>query len=361
MAPIRDILINLRSGKGLSRRDGVAFDPMDCDGLRVSCQCQWPGDISDWKKLFQTDQNATIFQSPIWQMASWKAGRVRGRLRFIQVHRQNELLMALPMVLDHVGVLQSAGNSMSDYLHPLIISDSIAESCWRAILTFIKQHWDEHVHGFSIHNIRADHLARNILASISETHGFAFGEMIAEQTPILLLPETFDAYLASLDAHERKELRRKINKAQTKAAAVLERIESTDQAVAALPAAIAMMQNAGGDKALAITGYIKPLLEAIGPDLIQANLLEIHTLKLQNQIACYMLQCPAHQSRMLYNIGVDMNQKEFSPGVVAAGLSIQQAIERREKTFDFLRGNEPYKYRLGAVNRALYRINLQKK
>ena len=46
----------------------------------------------------------------------------------------------------------------------------------------------------------------------------------------------------------------------------------------------------------------------------------------------------------------------MSPGVVLLGRLIELTIERGQSLFDFLKGDEHYKYRLGAEARPLYEI-----
>jgi len=46
---------------------------------------------------------------------------------------------------------------------------------------------------------------------------------------------------------------------------------------------------------------------------------------------------------------------EFSPGWVLLGSLLQWANERHVAEFDFMRGDEEYKYRFGAVDRFVVR------
>jgi CelD/BcsL family acetyltransferase involved in cellulose biosynthesis len=57
-----------------------------------------------------------------------------------------------------------------------------------------------------------------------------------------------------------------------------------------------------------------------------------------------------------YNAGLDPEARELSPGVTgtAAYLRDRQAAGRQR--FDFLRGNEPYKYQWGAVDEPIRRL-----
>ena len=58
-----------------------------------------------------------------------------------------------------------------------------------------------------------------------------------------------------------------------------------------------------------------------------------------------------------YNSGYHPAYAELSAGIVLFAERIRPAIARGFfTTFDFLRGNEPYKYRFGAIDQPLYQL-----
>ncbi len=64
---------------------------------------------------------------------------------------------------------------------------------------------------------------------------------------------------------------------------------------------------------------------------------------------------------MLYNSG--LNPVDFpglSPGVVLLTFSIEDAIRRHFRLYDFLRGDEEYKYRMGAQKTNVYKITIHR-
>ena len=61
-------------------------------------------------------------------------------------------------------------------------------------------------------------------------------------------------------------------------------------------------------------------------------------------------------SQMVYNSGYDPGQRALSVGLINHAFCIKIAIENGIRYFDFLRGNEPYKYHLGAHDRSLYNL-----
>ena len=62
----------------------------------------------------------------------------------------------------------------------------------------------------------------------------------------------------------------------------------------------------------------------------------------------------------LYNSGYDPSLAGLSVGLVSKAQCVVWAIENRKQCLDFLRGNEPYKYDLGAVDRQIFTITVRR-
>ncbi|MFN2501640.1 MAG: GNAT family N-acetyltransferase [Pyrinomonadaceae bacterium] len=61
-----------------------------------------------------------------------------------------------------------------------------------------------------------------------------------------------------------------------------------------------------------------------------------------------------------YNAGYDPDWAPFSVGMVLTGLSIQSAVERGNRVYDFLRGEEAYKFDWANASRQLVRATLRR-
>jgi CelD/BcsL family acetyltransferase involved in cellulose biosynthesis len=51
-----------------------------------------------------------------------------------------------------------------------------------------------------------------------------------------------------------------------------------------------------------------------------------------------------------WNAGGELAARALSPGILLFAHGLQMAISERKQTFDFLRGNESYKYEVGATD-----------
>src|SRR5262249_10228076 len=60
----------------------------------------------------------------------------------------------------------------------------------------------------------------------------------------------------------------------------------------------------------------------------------------------------------IYNSAIEPRFNALSPGWVLLGYLLRWAIENKRAAFDFLRGDEDYKFRFGAVAGQIYRLQI---
>jgi len=89
----------------------------------------------------------------------------------------------------------------------------------------------------------------------------------------------------------------------------------------------------------------------VASQLLDAGRLRLHTLRVDSAPVA-SLYCFATTTESFYYLGgFDPEYAKFSPGTVLTAHAIRHAIEHdRSSRFDFLRGNESYKYKWGAVD-----------
>jgi CelD/BcsL family acetyltransferase involved in cellulose biosynthesis len=58
---------------------------------------------------------------------------------------------------------------------------------------------------------------------------------------------------------------------------------------------------------------------------------------------------------------VDPDARELSPGVVLVERLIRRALERGQRRFDFLRGDESYKYEWGGADEPIQRLLVRRR
>jgi CelD/BcsL family acetyltransferase involved in cellulose biosynthesis len=90
----------------------------------------------------------------------------------------------------------------------------------------------------------------------------------------------------------------------------------------------------------------------------QAGWVQLAFMEIGGQKAAAYLNFDFGNRILLYNSGFDFDFGYYSPGWVLIGYLIEWAIENGREAFDFMRGDEQYKYRLGGVDRFVQRVKI---
>ncbi len=163
------------------------------------------------------------------------------------------------------------------------------------------------------------------------------------------LPSTFQLFLAGLSKKERHELRRK-RRRFTEALGAPRLARGTADPIGVF---VQLHRKADGAKG----AFMTPERESFFRDVadLPGTRVDILTGEAGEAVAasvgfedagCYYL----------YNSAYDPRGAHVSPGIVLLGLLIESTIEAGATIFDFLKGDEPYKLRLGAHPRPLYAL-----
>jgi CelD/BcsL family acetyltransferase involved in cellulose biosynthesis len=168
-------------------------------------------------------------------------------------------------------------------------------------------------------------------------------------TAVLELPDDAGVWLAGLGKKDRHEIRRKRRRfEETLGSAHLER--SSDAGAVATFADL--HRTSPGAKG----GFMTPEREAFFADLVHRAGATVDVLVAAGRpvSAAFAFQEP--DGYYLYNSAYAPEAAAASPGIVLLAIVIERLIAEGVPRLDLLKGDEPYKFRLGATPRQLYRI-----
>ena len=89
------------------------------------------------------------------------------------------------------------------------------------------------------------------------------------------------------------------------------------------------------------------------------NCLQLAFLEIGGERASVYMSFDYLDRLWVYNSGVNRQLNEYSPGWVLLGYLLKWCNENGRREFDFMRGDEEYKYRFGAVDRFVHRVKLE--
>lgn len=168
--------------------------------------------------------------------------------------------------------------------------------------------------------------------------------------PALALPASWEDYLAGLDPRSRHELRRKMRKIGGNGT-VLQALGPGDIGIL-----FDLMARSDRSKSEFLAASMRPFFSALAEAFGRSGWLRLRGLFFGTRPAGIVLAFGLRPRVYLYNMGFDPEYRELSPGIVTIALDIRSAIDEGYGGYDFLRGNEDYKYRLGAVARSTVRV-----
>jgi CelD/BcsL family acetyltransferase involved in cellulose biosynthesis len=172
-----------------------------------------------------------------------------------------------------------------------------------------------------------------------------------ESTAVLELPGSLDDWLASIGKKERHEVRRKRRRFVTE----FGDIEVVRRGIDAAEHFYTMHRTSQGDKG----GFMTDRMRAFFSDLLVTADAVIHDLVCDGIVRASAFGFETPSGYYYYNSAYDPDAAMASPGVVLFSSMIEDQIRRGAKVFDFLKGDERYKYRHGATPRSLFVVEGQ--
>jgi len=193
--------------------------------------------------------------------------------------------------------------------------------------------------------------AAHLLVAGFRQAGIEVAPRVHDVTAVLALPPTFDEYLTSIGKKDRHELRRKRRRFE-----MAEGSFSVQRAIAdgdIFKRFIELHRRSEGEKGTFMTPRMEQLFSALlelpgwGVDALLTG---------TGDVAAAAFGYAGEDGYYLYNSAFDPALRQIAPGQVLLGAMIEHAISQGHRIFDFLKGNEAYKFRLGALERPLYEI-----
>jgi CelD/BcsL family acetyltransferase involved in cellulose biosynthesis len=169
----------------------------------------------------------------------------------------------------------------------------------------------------------------------------------------------FDEYLSRVEKKQRHEIRRKMRRAEESGRGVRWYISEMKDPEAEIDAFTKLMEQ-DENKSKFLTDAMRAQMRAVIRAAHEGGWLWLAFLEVDGQRAAASLNFDYNNKLWGYNAGVDRTYMELSPGWVLLSYVIQWCCENKYAEFDFMRGDEEYKYRFGAVNKFVMRTKVSR-
>ena len=310
---------------------------------------------SRWEDILPDCVTDTVFVTPWWQKTWWdNFGGSETRPYILSVYDGDDLLGIAPLMSDGDRLTFLGDKDLSDYFDFVVPQDRVDR--------FFPALW-EHLSNagwttLDLPSLPVGSPALEYLPNLAKDADMSVAIEEEETTPTAELPSTWDEFLLGLRKKDRHELRRKIRR--------LDRENTHRQYVAddgevlngSMQDFFRLLRASRDDKNEFLTPeretfFLDIARESLSRDQFRLSFLEVDG---ENVAACICFDYGGDY--LLYNSGYDPSYSRLSVGLINKALSLQLAIEEGRKTFNFLKGNERYKYNLGGQDELVFRLTI---
>ncbi|MFL6656103.1 MAG: GNAT family N-acetyltransferase [Sulfurifustis sp.] len=321
---------------------------------------------TEWNELLQASRADGLFLTWEWLYTWWKHLREDRQLEIVTVRRGARLVAIAPLalrpsrmrrlvpfpVLEFLG----AGSVGSDYLDVLIHRDDE-----HAAVTRLAQCLAGHKRMLELAQVGRDARVADLAAALAR-HGWPSFCRTTDLCPYIdLTGQSWESYLDSLGAAHRYNFRRRLRNLSKQFDVRFERADSEAERREAMRLLIALHRKRWRGRADA-DAFHEPGLLAFHEELSAAALrrgwLRLYVLRLDGQPAAALYGFNYNRVFYFYQSGFDPDFNKYSVGLVIMGLAIKSAIEEGVALYDFLHGDEQYKFLWARQSRELRRFEL---
>lgn len=320
----------------------------------------------EWNALLEHCERATLYQTWEWNEAWWQMFHRRKRLRLLLLRRGETLVGIVPLYVSrHLGTplrrLAFLGTGAADYLD-VLCREADAPAVYAAMRDYLEQGRGYDMADFQ--QMRPTALLHEAaqMPAAPETR-LKTAETVQEVCPSLTLPNTYDAFAARLSKSMRYHISRHEKSLRKDFPTISLRLADAAELPHAMTALFDLHQkrwNArllpgvlGGDRIQAFHRLVAERFAARGWLRLYLAQTEERTLA--------ALYCFRFRERHYYYLGGFAPELgKYSLGTLLMNHAIRAAIAEGCTEFDFLRGNEAYKYRWQPTERPNYRLLLVK-
>ncbi len=313
-----------------------------------------------WLSLLQ-QVGGTPFDTPQWMGVSFMYFFREGQLHLFTLHEGEQLVGVFPLAsLERNGFLwvtSPAERDISDYVEVIA-----SQQYRRAFLEEILAH------------LRGLALNRRLVLDLEGLRGnsptlWTLQQLLRDRTdlrmeqqtltraPYLPLPESYERFLLSLKPRERKKLSKRVRRAEKLASFEILRYTEPAEVREHLDEFFRLFAISSEEMRNFLTNERQAFYLEVAPLLAARGWLALYMLRVEGETAATAMVLEFGKTRYLYALAVNpWLDEDLAPGLVLLLRIVQQAIEDGIQVLDLLRGDQEYKYLLGARDVPVYRV-----
>lgn len=295
-----------------------------------------------------------LFMLPPWLETWWREFGSGEELYFVVIREGEDILGVAPLFLKGAKAHFIGSPDLCDY-SDFIVRPGRESDFFNSLLDELKERGTKDL---DLKPLRPDSTTLIHLPGVARGRGWRCSCEPEDTSLELYLPSTWEAYLEMLNQKQRHEVRRKLRRIGEIGKPQFRVLEYPEAFADGMAIFLKMFRESREDKAAFMSPQRESFFCSIVEAMARVNLIRLGILELSGTPIAAILFFDYNNVVYLYNSGYDLQYRSLSAGLVSKILCIKDSIERNKSKFDFLKGDEIYKYRLGGKPIPLYRCNV---
>jgi CelD/BcsL family acetyltransferase involved in cellulose biosynthesis len=325
-----------------------------------------------WDNLLEKCcDESTMYLTHEWLLTRWQHFGEGQRLNLLLVERDRRVIGIIPLVRNEyrlgpfkLDALEFIGGTSRNYVG--LMSPEDRPEVISALLDYLK----ENLHGVSLilrlSMIPGDSqflsALRGNMAPFSKD--LVFQEKVKTLAPYIALPATWDEYLGSLRGKRRRMLGRMLRNLEKEHGVVNFQQCDADSLEAALNQLFDLHQERW--QAVGISGSfadprVKEFYREVAWKFLNRGWLYFSSMNVDGELVSALYGCLLNRKVYFIASGRDIRYSKYDVGHLHKMHVIKDAISRNLSEFDFLQGDEPYKFYWTKSARRYMRVTIIKR
>jgi len=303
---------------------------------------------SSWNDLRHKLNWDSVFVLPRWLKVWRQVFEEDSELYLFEVKQDKNIVGIAPLQVKEGRASFIGSADICDYMD-FVVAPSKQQAFFTAVLDKLKK---DGIKELFLESLRHDSTVLTSLVDLAKGKGYQVTLTRENVSLDLDLPSTWDEYLKTLRPKQRRETGRRFRRLEEEGEINYRSVEDAEPKV--LEIFFKLMRVSREDKAAFMTARMESFFRSLAETMAEAKLLTFGILEISGKPVAAVMCFDYNNKVYLYNSGYDPAYGYLSVGLLSKLLSIKDSIERGRSRYDFLKGPEEYKYRLGGKEIPIY-------
>ena len=321
-------------------------------------ELSWDKISEEWEEIFNSFEGNRFFQSQtiknIWKNNFGKDSKYK---IFVVSDTNNKMIS--PFKINEQKYTFIGSKDLFDYQDFIYSDHNDIDELLESLVIFLSN--DLSIKELELDSVPTSSPTIEKITGYLKKYNWDVEISLEDVSPRLLLPETFEEYLLSLNKKNRHEIRRKLRRLYEIQGVKSYEFSDKKNIQENMEEFFRLHRMSTPDKNNFMTENRENFFRDISINMSTVGSTRLRFLEVDNKKVATSLSFLKDNVKYLYNSGYDPEYSYLSVGVLNHVLSIQDSIFEKHTIFDFMRGDEVYKYRLGGVNETVSKLLAKKR